>query len=365
MTPNLTDAGKNLLLRALAGDTITFTNIRIGNGPAQDAEQAVGLVNPLLTAQFSKITIEEDYVTLVAAFTNSAVENGFRVTEIGFYAQAPDNTEKEVLYALGTVDESAADYVPDNASRVLEMEIDALIYIGEAENVAAAINSSLVYASAAELKAHVENTRNPHSVTKAQVGLENVPNVSTNGQTPTYTEARVFETLSSGEKMSIAFGKIKLAITNLINHIANKNNPHGVTANQAGAAPKSHTHSATDVNAGVLPVNRGGTGVGSYADLGGKLYQIGIYQGDDAEAQTIELGFEPSAVLIRSMYYNEQAFAIRGANLKTTFYGSDTEWDSNNCILGIVSNGFKVNQNSENGINLNTSALRYMYIAFK
>lgn len=49
MTPNLTDAGKNLLLRALTGETITFTKIQLGNGPAQDARTATGLVNPLLT----------------------------------------------------------------------------------------------------------------------------------------------------------------------------------------------------------------------------------------------------------------------------------------------------------------------------
>ena len=55
MTPNLTDAGKNLLLRALTGETITFTKIQLGNGPAQDAKAATGLVNPLLTVELSKI----------------------------------------------------------------------------------------------------------------------------------------------------------------------------------------------------------------------------------------------------------------------------------------------------------------------
>ncbi|MGN0162337.1 MAG: hypothetical protein ACI4EA_01975 [Candidatus Ornithomonoglobus sp.] len=71
-------------------------------------------------------------------------------------------------------------------------------------------------------------------VTKEAVGLGNVPNVSTNDQTPTYTEGTEFETRTSGEKISIAFGKIKLAITSLINHIANKSNPHSVTKSQIG-----------------------------------------------------------------------------------------------------------------------------------
>lgn len=89
-------------------------------------------------------------------------------------------------------------------------------------------------ATITDLTAHTKNTSNPHSVTKAQVGLGNVPNVSTNDQTPTYSDTTIFETLTSGEKISVALGKIKLAITNLINHIANKSNPHGVTKSQIG-----------------------------------------------------------------------------------------------------------------------------------
>ena len=56
-----------------------------------------------------------------------------------------------------------------------------------------------------------------------------------NDQAPTYAEATTLETLTSGEKISIAFGKIKKAIKELISHIGNKNNPHGTTAKQVGA----------------------------------------------------------------------------------------------------------------------------------
>lgn len=49
---------------------------------------------------------------------------------------------------------------------------------------------------------------------------------------------------------------------NLDAHTANQQNPHGVTAEQVGAAPASHTHPVGQVT-GVLPVSKGGTGVGS------------------------------------------------------------------------------------------------------
>lgn len=56
-----------------------------------------------------------------------------------------------------------------------------------------------------------------------------------NEQAPTYAEATTLESLTSGEKISIAFGKIKKAIKELVSHLANKSNPHGVTASQVGA----------------------------------------------------------------------------------------------------------------------------------
>lgn len=86
---------------------------------------------------------------------------------------------------------------------------------------------------------------NPHGVTKSDVGLGSVPNVETNKQTPTYSDTTSFSTLSSGETISIAFAKIKLAITNLINHIGNKSNPHGVTKAQVGLGNVENKSSST------------------------------------------------------------------------------------------------------------------------
>ena len=266
MVPKLTASGKNLLLRALAGETITFTKIQLGNGNAQEPAEATGLANPILTVELSKIVVGTEYVTLTAQFTNGTVTSGFHITEAGFFAEDPDDSTKEILYALGNEDESTADYVPDNANRILEMQFDALIFIGDAENVSAAISSSLVYASKEDFDKHTGNTANPHSVTKAQVGLGNVPNLSPSDQVPTFTEATTLTNIVSGEKNSTLFGKIKLAISKLIEHLNNRSNPHNTTAAQVGAAAKSHTHNATDINAGTLSSLRGGTGLTSPAN---------------------------------------------------------------------------------------------------
>ena len=46
------------------------------------------------------------------------------------------------------------------------------------------------------------------SISKSDVGLGNVPNVSTNDQTPTFTQASTRANIASGEKLSTIFGKI-------------------------------------------------------------------------------------------------------------------------------------------------------------
>lgn len=263
MVPKLTASGKNLLLRALAGETITFTKIQLGNGTAQDPAEATGLANPIITVELSKIVVGTEYVTLTAQFSNSSITSGFHITEAGFFAKDPDDSTKEILYALGNEDESSADYVPDKGNRILEMQFDALIFIGDAENVSAAISSSLVYASKEDFDRHTADKNNPHSVTKQQVGLGNVPNLAPSDQVPTFTEATTLANIVSGEKAGTLFGKIKLAISKLIDHLNNRSNPHNTTAAQVGAAAKSHTHNAQDINAGTLSVLRGGTGLSS------------------------------------------------------------------------------------------------------
>lgn len=85
-----------------------------------------------------------------------------------------------------------------------------------------------------EFDTHMASKDNPHTVTKAQVGLGNVPNVATNDQTPTYTEAAALSRLVSGETLALAFGKLARAVRSLMEHLANRANPHGVTKSQVG-----------------------------------------------------------------------------------------------------------------------------------
>lgn len=261
---NLTNAGINVMLRALSGDSIVFTRVKIGNGAAQNTATATDLSNPLYSIAINAITVANKKASLTVTLANSNIEAGFRLTEMGIFAQDQDDNTQEVLYAYATAPEATSDYIAESGFDVLEEDLTVDAFVSNAENVSALINESLVYATKAAFDAHLEDHGNPHKVSATQIGLGKVPNVATNDQTPTYTEATSDANLTSGERLTIAMGKIARAVRSLISHLANKDNPHKVKASQVGAAESDHKHSAADVNSGTLGVPRGGTGKGSW-----------------------------------------------------------------------------------------------------
>lgn len=300
MNISLTAEGKALLMRLLSGEKITISKIAVGNGAAQSISEVQALNNPVMNLEITEMTASTEYVTLKTSFSNGEVESGFRITELGVFAKE-DGKEDEMLYAYACESESAADYVPASTERILEMQLDVLVFVGDTQNVSAAISSSAVYVSKSDFKAHTDSTSNPHNVTKAQVGLSNVDNTS-DADKPISNAA------------SSEFLKIRTSIGSYSNqmnlHTSSKNNPHSVTAEQTGAAPKSHTHSATDVNAGVLPIIRGGTGKNSIAEFAEELagnggipkIVTGTYTGDGTFGQRhktgINFGAAPKLIIV-------------------------------------------------------------------
>lgn len=357
MALKLTPSGTDLLLRAIAGEVnIKFTAIQLGNG-ADAGKSAAALSNPLLTAEISSYEVGDVFVTLRTTFSNSQVSASFRATEVGVLAHDPDTADGTLLYAYQYTPEGESDYIPASADKVLETQMDVLVYIGDAENVTASISQSLVYASRADLEAHVKNMNNPHKVTKEQVGLGNVPNAATNDLTPTYTEASALVGMKSGEKLSIAFGKIAKSVRSLIAHIGTAGkNVHKETPTSIGAAAASHKHSTNDLTGGVLGVARGGTGVTGYDKLLDKLglsnavlhnltelaftkrsdwrdiaYGNGVFvavaQGRVAYSENgidwTEIDLQNSGMVCYSVAFGNGKFVATGAGYKDYYYSED------------------------------------------
>lgn len=272
MVPKLTRGGIASILLGLDGTGITFTKFKIGSGDLpEDYTALTDLVTPRFTVGLSHYERNNDYVDLKGTFTNANVVDAFEWKEVGVYCANPNSTEQnplpDILYAYGHCDMEGEDTssatVPKNGVEIFEVQLEYRIYVGEVDDITASLSDSSVYATASDLNDHTNNMNNPHSVTKAQLGLGNVENVSVNNMTPTFTVASTLATVSTGDKFSVIVGKVAKAITDLISHIGSKNNPHDVTLAQLGAAASSHNHDASNINTGTIGVARGGTGKAS------------------------------------------------------------------------------------------------------
>ena len=172
-----------------------------------------------------KKTSDERFDNISGCIEDLETENERQQTEIDSL-----NAEVEVIHTKDSSQDKEISALHDT-DRDQQMSIDSLD--GRADTLELGI------------RMHVSDTDNPHRVNKSQVGLGNVPNVATNDQTPTYTVAPSLTDLSSGEKLSSAFGKLMKAVSSLISHISSRDNPHQVTATQVGASPSGHNHDST------------------------------------------------------------------------------------------------------------------------
>lgn len=310
----LTNNGRKLILSGLAGATIEFTKIKFGNGEEQ-GEDAVDLSNPIMEIPISTITSGSSFITLGASYKNTEVPTGFSVREIGVFAKDPDDENLDILYHLWYEEDSTkADYVSPVEDRILNTKFELLVFVDDVENVTAILAESEDHVSKAEFNQHINNTNNPHNVTKNDVGLGNVPNVTPENQRPIFEnkiegisvttayEATAgtnvkkisFLNIESGETIGTILRKIRAALSVLLGHV-NEGNPHFITPKKIGAAAATHYHSANAINAGILSITRGGTGgktdVEARANLGFRTGQ-GHFDIVAGEALFAQFSFE-------------------------------------------------------------------------
>lgn len=383
--PQLTDSGKGLLIAALSGNTLNFTRLKIGSGlrpsGADDSwrDRLTDLVHPMINVNFSEFNKGTNYVELVSKFDNSSVTANFNWTETGIFATDIDGNE--VLYAYCYTDEQYETIPANNMGKTVAITLQIPIMVGEAEDVTAAIAQSMIYVTKEDFEEHKRDFKNPHGVNAEQIGLGNVENVAPNNMVIAYSMADKLEEPTSGEKIYIAFGKIKKAIHSFILHLK-ANNPHAITPAKIGAADYAHSHSAADITSGTLPVSRGGTGVSSLADLtnllgqGIKMPVFGFFTGNGSVKRLISLEFTPSALILtdgRGRMFDGAGGTCGGIcvgthgvrSINSTELSHETTWNDTNTAILITNNGFWVNFNSSSQIATNAADETYRYIAFK
>ena len=140
----LTEKGRELLAKGLAGETITFTKMALWDGTSLTSErERTALVNQITTLPILNINVKRNGTCEInALLTNKSVTTGFYIKELGIFAHGNDNVE--ILYAYNI--STSPDFVPPfSANNVVEIEYVDTIIVDQVANVTAVIDPSITY----------------------------------------------------------------------------------------------------------------------------------------------------------------------------------------------------------------------------
>ena len=140
----LTNKGRELLAKAVAGEQLTFTKMEVGDGTfTGDIKPLTALVSKKDDFNINQIENQGNgQVVLKAIINNQNTTIGYYIREIGVFAHGADNIE--ILYAYNKAIE--ADYFPAfNGSNAVEFEYNNIIIVDQAQNITAVIDPSMTY----------------------------------------------------------------------------------------------------------------------------------------------------------------------------------------------------------------------------
>lgn len=103
-----TDKGLALEAKTIAGATITLTRCVSGSGKVQivDLRQQTAVTTPKQELSLQSINVDGNKYSIRAVLTNTSLNAGYSLYQIGFYATDPQ--EGEILFALAQLDTEKA-----------------------------------------------------------------------------------------------------------------------------------------------------------------------------------------------------------------------------------------------------------------
>lgn len=141
----LTNAGRAMMARIIAGTVVTFKRMAVGDGflyNPDDYLTRTSLVNEVLSIDKLSMLVENDTViNLRAAFTTSQLTQSFWYREFGIFIVDPDDENNEILFAYGNANDKAEYLTPHVDNRQIEKILDCDISVGASANVKIFINA--------------------------------------------------------------------------------------------------------------------------------------------------------------------------------------------------------------------------------
>ena len=166
----LTNEGKKLLGKVLAGEKLTFTKVCVGDGDVAEADikDLTDLASYKLTLPITTIQDQGDgTVKIRSTITNRGLTTGFFIRELGLFAQGEDGIE--ILYAYTkSID---ADFFPAETAQYLLEEIFEIITIIDQGEININIDGTVVFATIKDVEDRIAECK-AECCSKKSGGLE-------------------------------------------------------------------------------------------------------------------------------------------------------------------------------------------------
>lgn len=142
----VTNVGRDIIARIVAGESVTFSKIVIGDGYDYDTESFVTkteLVNEVKSLSISSMQIaSSNTVEFVAEFGTADIQDSFWYREVGVYVIDPDDETNEILFAYGNRNNAAEYIIPHVQNYAVLKTIKCLTSVGSSANVNILIRTS-------------------------------------------------------------------------------------------------------------------------------------------------------------------------------------------------------------------------------
>lgn len=201
----LTNSGAVLMTQVAAGRTVIFTRVESGSGYSASPAVLQNVVDKKQDMFLDEVIFENRQAVVKTTLSNVQLEEEYQLRQVGVYAKL-EGDEADTLVIIGQ--QYNGEKIPSYGNGIIQIEYDIAMKISGTGNVTIE-GVGTGYVTKGQFLAHLSDNDNPHKVTAKQLGLENVPNVDTDDQTPTFTEAEERENIASKEKLSVLFGKIR------------------------------------------------------------------------------------------------------------------------------------------------------------
>lgn len=231
--PKFTNAGRQLQTRVIAGDTLTFTAIKLGDGTmtTEPIVALTDLIHGIITLPVHEVRRNADYADVTGVFQNAGLSSGFYWREIGIFAADPDypnDRSHDILYCYQNAAE-LAEYIPSASSAVIEKIIRVACVVGDAENVTVGL-ASQAYAKAEDLQALEE--QHSKDVERINNALDAVdPTKITTKAEPADGDGVMIADSADGSKAKrLLWSNVKAALGKLFVPLARKINGKALSA---------------------------------------------------------------------------------------------------------------------------------------